>query len=136
MFKFKVKTNFGVKPFNLNWWEPTKTEWAPVLLDSNRPYWKNQTEADGRAWKPLSAKYRAWKNGRYGPLPILRISGRMQDTAKVRADLRNDRFYVETTKVGPYHQFGTSKMAARPWMGVPDSSLSKLASIAWKNILK
>jgi hypothetical protein len=136
MFKFSTKTNFGVKLFNPDWWEPTKLEWAPILLNENKPFWKNQTEPNGRPWKPLTNQYRAWKKRKFGEQPILRATGKMQDTAKVLTNLRNDRFEVLTTNVGPYHQFGTKKMAARPWMGVPDSSLEKLSGIAWKNILK
>ena len=136
MIDIKVKTNFGKQLFNLDWWEPTKIEWAPVLLDSNRPFWKNQTEPDGRPWKQLTPRYAAWKKGEFGTLPILRLTGKMQDTARVRVDLKNDKFLVETTAEGTYHQFGTSKMVARPWMHVPDSSLTKLSTISWKHILK
>jgi hypothetical protein len=135
MFTLSTKTNFGVKLFNLNWWEPTKLEWAPILLNENKPFWRNQTQPNGRPWKPLTNQYRAWKKKRYGEQPILRATGKMQDTAKVRTSLKNDRFEVLTTSVGPYHQFGTKKMAARPWMGVPDTSLKKLSGIAWKHIL-
>jgi phage gpG-like protein len=136
MFKFSTKTNFGVKLFNPDWWEPTKLEWAPVLLNENKPFWKNQTQPNGRPWKPLTNQYRAWKKKKYGEQPILRATGKMQDTAKVLTSLKNDRFEVLTTSFGPYHQFGTKKMAARPWMGVPDQSLEKLSGIAWKHILK
>ena len=135
MFTLSTKTNFGVRLFSLNWWEPTKLEWAPVLLNENTPFWKNQTQPNGRAWKPLTNQYRAWKKKRYGEQPILRATGKMQDTAKVRTSLKSDRFEVLTTGVGPYHQFGTKKMAARPWMGVPNTSLEKLSGIAWKHIL-
>lgn len=136
MIQIKLKSNFGVKPFNLNWWEPTKTEWAPVLLESNKPFWKIQTEPSGRPWKKLSKGYQAWKDQNYPGQTILRLTGKMQDTAKIRTSLRNDRFEVLSTEVGPYHQFGTSRMPSRPWMGVPDTSLQKLTEIAWKNILK
>ncbi len=136
MFKFNLRTPFKGEPFNPNWWEPTKLEWAPVLLNENKPYWKNQTDTNGRAWRPLTTQYRAWKRKQYGDLPILRVTGKMQDTAKVLSYLKNDRFAVLTTSVGPYHQFGTKNMAARPWMGVPKSSLEKLSGIAWKHILK
>jgi len=47
-----------------------------------------------------------------------------------------NRFLVDTTPWGVFNQFGTKKMPARPWMGVPDSSLDKLSDIAWKHILK
>ena len=136
MFTLSTKTNFGVKLFNTDWWEPTKLEWAPVLLNENKPFWKNQVQPNGRPWKPLTNQYRAWKKKKYGEQPILRATGKMQDTAKVLTSLKNNHFVVLTTSVGPYHQFGTKKMSARPWMGVPDQSLEKLPGIAWKHILK
>jgi phage gpG-like protein len=132
----EFKSNFGVKPFNLWWWQAAKEEWAPTLIEDNKPYWKNQTETNGRPWQPLSAKYRAWKERKFGSLPILRLSGKMQDSARIVTYLRNDKVDVETTKVGPYHQFGTSTIPSRPWMGVPDKSLSRLSEISWKYILK
>jgi phage gpG-like protein len=57
----------------------------------------------------------------------------MQDNAKIRP--KKDGFEVKTEKYGRYHQFGTSKMPARPWVGIPDKSLKQIVPIAWKNIL-
>lgn len=57
----------------------------------------------------------------------------MQDEAEINPS--GAGFKVKTTSYGRYHQYGTSKMAARPWMGVPDKSLQKLPPIAWKHIL-
>ena len=130
------KSNFGVKLFNLWWWQSAKEEWAKTLVEDNKPFWKSQTDTKGRPWAPLSAKYRAWKDKNFGNLPILRLTGSMQDSAQTITYLRNDKVDVQTTRVGPYHQFGTSTIPARPWMGVPDKSLSRLSSISWKYILK
>jgi hypothetical protein len=57
----------------------------------------------------------------------------MLDVAFIKT--RGDTFLVQSTSYGKYHQFGTSKMEARPWMGVPDISLKHIVPIAWKNIL-
>jgi hypothetical protein len=57
----------------------------------------------------------------------------MQDSAYIYT--RGDKFLVKSTSYGAYNQFGTSKMPARPWMGVPDISLKQIVPIAWKNIL-
>jgi hypothetical protein len=57
----------------------------------------------------------------------------MQDVAYIYT--RGNVFKVKSTPYGKYHQFGTSKMAARPWMGVPDISLKQIVPIAWRNIL-
>jgi hypothetical protein len=57
----------------------------------------------------------------------------MQDASYIYT--RGDQFLVKSTNYGAYHQFGTSKMVARPWMGVPDISLEHIVPIAWGNIL-
>lgn len=134
--EFEFKSDFGVKPFNLWWWQSAKREWGDTLIEDNKPYWKNQTEVNGRPWKPLSASYRAWKAGKFGNAPILRLTGQMQDSVQIITYLRNDKIDVQTTKVGPYHQFGTDTIPKRPWIGVPDKSLRRLSNISWKYILK
>jgi phage gpG-like protein len=58
----------------------------------------------------------------------------MQDPARILP--KDEGFEVKTTKYGAYHQFGTLRMPARPWVGIPDTSLQKIVPIAWRNILK
>lgn len=130
--------NFNVKnlpEFNLNWWKPTQKQWAPVLLGDHRVPWRQESDpTTGRPWKSLTPSYRVRKSKRYPGEPILRATGRMQDTARITP--RGEGFDVKTTRYGAYHQFGTQKMVARPWMGIPDTSLQKIVPIAWRNILK
>jgi len=119
---------------NLRWWKPTKEEWVPVLLDDHPQFWKSQVDPTyQRPWQQLSPRYQTWKNKTYPGQPILRATGLMQDVAYIYT--RGDRFLVRSTDYGKYQQFGTSKMPARPWMGVPDISLKQIVPIAWKNIL-
>lgn len=134
MISFKVKLERGDRLFNLKWWPQTRKEWLPVLLVDNKKYWVAQTSPEGIPWKPLSSKYKKWKSAHYGDQPILRATGNMQDKAEIKS--WGNRIFVRSSEVGPYHQFGTSKMTARPWMGVPDTSLIKLSELACKNILK
>jgi phage gpG-like protein len=81
----------------------------------------------------LSAKYAAAKQKRAPGAPILRVTGAMQDTAVINP--KGQGFSVTSMYYGAYNQFGTSKMPARPWVGIPDDSLKKIVPIAWKNIL-
>lgn len=134
MITFELKLKGKSKLFNENWWFPTRREWIPMLLTDNKKFWVAQTSPYGIPWKPLTRGYKAWKIAHYGDQPILRASGRMQDTAKIKS--WGDRIFVKTNKQGIFHQFGTTKMASRPWMGVPDLSLQRLPALAWKNILK
>jgi phage gpG-like protein len=74
------------------------------------------------------------KKKRYPGQPTLRATGLMEDSMQITT--QGNRFIVNTTPYGGYHQFGTSKMVARPWVGVPLMSLQKIVPIAWKNILR
>ena len=133
MIRTKITGN-GLVPLNTRWWKPTKEEWAPMLLDDNVPSWRRQVDPTyGAPWAALSPAYAKWKQARYPGQPILRASGLMQDLAFIST--RGDRFIVKSTKYGGAHQFGTRKMPARPWMGVPDISLKHIVPIAWRNIL-
>ena len=105
-----------------------------MLLKDHAVPWRQETDpTTGRPWKALSPSYRRRKNRTHPGEPILRATGRMQDTAEIVPKGRG--FDVKTTKYGAYHQFGTLKMTARPWVGIPDTSLQKIVPIAWKNIL-
>ena len=118
---------------NFKWWAPTQREWAPILLNEQKPFWKDERNpTNGRPWAQLSADYKAWKDKKYPGQPILRATGRMQDTAKIVP--YQTGFKVNTTSYGAYNQFGTSRMPARPWMGIPPKALAALGTIAFKNI--
>jgi phage gpG-like protein len=133
MISFKVQGN-GLTPMNLNWWQPTKREWTPVLLDDHPQFWKKQVDPTyQRPWAQLNPKYAQDKQKRYPGQPILRATGLMQDASYIFT--RGNTFLVKSTDYGAYNQFGTSRMPARPWMGVPDISLKQIVPISWKNIL-
>jgi hypothetical protein len=133
VINFKVQGN-GLTPMNLNWWKPTKEEWTPVLLDDHPAFWRKEVDpTTGQPWKRLSPRYAAWKAEAFPGEPILRATGAMLDSAYIYT--RGNKFLVKSTDYGAYNQFGTSKMPARPWMGVPDISLKQIVPIAWKNIL-
>ena len=131
MISFRVR---NLPTINLGWWKPTQKEWAPVLLRDHLVPWRQESDpTTGRPWAALSVNYRKYKAKRYPGQPILRATGKMQDTAKIKP--RGEGFEVKTTKYGRYHQSGTTRMPARPWMGIPDTSLRHIVPIAWKHIL-
>ena len=133
MIRFKVTGN-GLIPMNLRWWKPTQQQWVPVLLDDHPAFWKREVDPTYQTpWARLSPRYAEWKAENYPGQPILRATGLMQDASYIYT--RGDVFKVKSTRYGAYHQFGTSKMPARPWMGVPDISLKQIVPIAWGNIL-
>jgi hypothetical protein len=131
MISFQMKK---LPKVNLGWWKPTQKEWASILLKDHAVPWRQESDpTNGRPWASLSPKYREQKQKRYPGQPILRATGKMQDTAKIVP--KGEGFDVKTTKYGRYHQSGTTRMPSRPWMGIPDKSLKQIAPIAWKNIL-
>ncbi len=132
MIRLSVKDLY---PLNTRWWKPTKEEWVPVLIDDHPQFWKRQVDPTyQRPWARLTPRYANWKSQNYPGQPILRATGLMQDLAFIYT--RGNVFKVKSTPYGKYHQFGTSRMVARPWIGVPDISLKQIVPIAWKNILK
>ena len=83
------------------------------------------------AYKDLKPKYKIRKAAKYGnAYPILRASGRLESSitkqgANENITLIGARFLVLGTSVpyGIFHQVGTNKMAARPFVFVgPESS--------------
>jgi len=131
--KFKIEGN-GLTPLNTKWWKPTQREWTPVLLDDQQPFWRREVDPTyGQPWARLSPAYSEWKSTHYPGQPILRATGAMLDASYIYT--QGDTFMVKSTSYGAYNQFGTSRMPARPWMGVPDISLEHIVPISWKNIL-
>ena len=133
MIRIQVTGN-GLVPLILNWWKPTQAEWTPILLDDHPQFWRKEVDpTTGRPWSRLSPRYAAWKANNYPGQPILRATGTMLDSAYIYT--RGNQFLVRSTDYGAYNQYGTSRMPARPWMGVPDISLKQIVPISWKNIL-
>ena len=133
MITIKYGPGGAPKLLNDKWWAPTQKQWAPILLNENKQFWAAETDDQGRPWAALSPRYKAWKVATVGGLPILILTGTMLNSAKVKP--QGEGFAVESTFYGKYHQTGTSKMVARPWMGVPQSALDQLPAISWSHIL-
>lgn len=124
----------GLYPMKIKWWNPTRKEWSLVLQESQSEYWQQQTNPfNGQPWKALTQKYAAKKSALYPGAPILRATGAMQDTMTIQSTPK--KFHVHGVEYGKYHQFGTKRMSARPWVGVPDHTMGPLADIALKHIL-
>lgn len=72
------------------------------------------------SWAPLSPKYAAWKSQHYPGQPLLVRTGRMRSdftTGSAKATMTHDSVSIAAsseTSYWRYHQYGTSKMPARP----------------------
>jgi phage gpG-like protein len=122
--------------FNLDWWEDSQPKVARMLEQEHKDVWsREQNPWDGTKWKELAPKYKEQKLKKHGPQPILRATGKMQDTMKIRPT-NNGLFDVKTTSYGADHQFGTDRLAERTWVGIPDQAIPKIEDIVLKNISK
>jgi len=127
-----VSINFrgSAQLFNENWWGGSRNEIADILQQDNELAWSQQRDPQiTTGWAPLSAKYGAWKAKNYGGLPILRLTGKMQDGTRIRPAQGVGLFSARMgTNYGMYHMTGTRFMPARPWLGVPMMSMPKITS--------
>ena len=117
-----------VQLFNTNWWASSKNPIADILqLDNEEAWGQQQDPQTGQPWTPRKAPT--------GPWPILRKTGKMQDKVRIRP-VDVGIFATKTTSYGPYHMSGTSRMAARPWLGVPLTSMPKITASVRKAVIK
>jgi phage gpG-like protein len=95
-----------------------------------------------KRWAPLSPKYEEWKRRHYGRLPILVLTGQMRAGFRWETGARTLRV-VNRVKSGQrgrgeprwvYHQFGTSKMPARPVLQVRPKDIARLRELAREHL--
>lgn len=70
------------------------------------------TQGAGR-WRPLSARYAAWKASRMGSKPILQASGELMRSFKRRRMTKDRLEWGSQLKRGVFHHRGTRKMPQR-----------------------
>ena len=118
----------SVQFFNENWWKYSKNPIADILQQDNEEAWSRERDPQtGQGWAPRKEPTGAW--------PILRKTGRMQDKVRIRPQ-GVGLFATKTTNYGPYHMSGTSRMVARPWLGVPSTSMPKITMSVKKAVAK
>ena len=133
-----IKIKASVPQFNEKWWDDSKSQLAKALQEDNQLSWlKEQDPQTGEKWAPLSPRYKSWKESIQPGLPILRLSGTMLNSARIRPGSGVGLFSA-TTKAdyGIDHMTGRGRMPARPWLGVPASSTLEMSSIVAKAISK
>lgn len=114
---------------NLNWWKSSKNELSKVVEDYNRQMWRQQLDpVTSKPWAPRKPPTGSW--------PILRKTGKMQDTAKFRTTAEPMIFLARVTDYGPFHQYGTSKMPQRRWLGIGDRVINPMEKAIAPHIFK
>ncbi len=95
-------------------------------------------EGTPNKWRPLSPAYAKWKAARYGSLPILVRTGAMKAGFTFLAAPRT-LYIINRVAAGQgdnktprwlWHQFGTSRMPARPVLQINEPDRRKLADLA------
>lgn len=123
-----IKIRGSAQLFNENWWASSKGPIAEILQEDNEVSWMYEADPQtGKSWEPRRDSSGSW--------PILRKTGKMQDKVKIRPT-GVGLFATKTTNYGPFHMTGTSRMVARPWLGVPMMSMPKINESIKKAILK
>lgn len=111
------------------WWNASKKELTKLVEEANKANWPNQRD-------PVTKKKWAPRQQPTGTWPLLRRTGRMQDSAIFKPGRAPMSFVVTTTNYGPFNQYGTSKMPARRWLGIPPELGPKMGEIVFKSMWK
>lgn len=89
---------------------------------------KTEGAEGGDKWAPLTAEYAGWKEAHYPGRPILERTGDLMrsltspnDPNAVRIEERKALTLGSRIPYAIYHQRGTSKMAARPEIQLPEA---------------
>jgi phage gpG-like protein len=118
--------NIGVRINNpILWWGEVE--------DSLTKYTASNFTLEGLpvgGWKPLDARYAAWKAVRFPAAPMLVRTGRLMQSAlnpTVSIMGPSERRYTASVNYAGFHQYGTSKMAKRQVMFVNEEFAQEIA---------
>jgi len=114
---------------------PAWQEIYKYLLSVESSQFNSEGQRGGARWKPLSEKYRRWKEIRYPGKGILELTGQLKKSlsgaGKGHRKLLSPRFMVfgTMTPYAIYHQVGTSKMPIRNPVKLTDDDTRKIRSV-------
>lgn len=113
-----------------NWWKPSKNELEEIVQKKNKESWAaEQDPVTNAKWAPRKPPTGSW--------PILNKTGKMQGSTRIKAAGGIMQFVARTgVNYGKYHQYGTSKMVRRRWLGIGRGMSDEMASVIAKNIFK
>ena len=124
-----LKLTLTMPKFNENWWKSSKKELDQIVERYNRSSWgKQQDPVSGDKWAKRKQPTGGW--------PLLNKSGKMFDSTKFKSGKDPMTFIARTVDYGKFHQYGTSKMPQRRWLGVGPEVTNEMAEVIAKNIVK
>ncbi len=124
-----IKFRLTLPKVNEKWWQTSKSELTKLVEDYNKENWSSQTDpVTGSGWAPRKPPTGGW--------PILRKSGKMQDSTKFNSS--GPMLFTAKTSVsyGGFHMSGTSKMPQRRWLGIGPSLTRDMEQVIARNIFK
>ena len=124
-----IKFRLTLPKVNEKWWLTSKSELTKLVEDYNKENWASQTDpVTGSGWAPRKPPTGGW--------PILRKSGKMQDSTKFNSS--GPMLFTAKTSVsyGGFHMSGTSKMPQRRWLGIGPSLTRDMEQVIARNIFK
>jgi len=90
-----------------------------VIIKHLKRQWRDEKSPLGKKWKKSPN--------------ALRDTGEMQDGLKF--EVNGNKLFAVTSDIGKYHQFGTKKMPAREWIGIPKAAYPDIIKAAGRAIL-
>ena len=125
-----IKFRLTVPKINDDWWLKSRNELNQLVEEHNRESWSQQQDpVDQNPWKPRKPPTGSW--------PILRKTGKMQDTTVIKPGRTPMTFNAQTVFYGPFMQYGTRTVPARRWLGIGGQTLTNdMAKVIGRAIFK
>jgi phage gpG-like protein len=129
---------WGERPFDGGAALRIRQDWHKRIGEA----FESKGQSIGSQWRPLSPAYAAWKSRHYPGRPLLVLRRLMKDSL-VRSESRNAIFnraggrqLVLGTRIkyAKFHQYGTSKMPARPFFKVDQGLVNAWAKEMAKDV--
>ena len=99
---------------------------AALLFNRVRTRFMQALDADGNSWAPLTPKYAAKKQRKYGGGGLLYASGSLFHSLQVSAVGDDSRAIGTDVPYAKFHQFGTVKMPKRQFLAFNDDDASEV----------
>ena len=124
-----IKFRLTIPKVNEKWWLTSKSELTKLVEDYNKENWASQTDpVTGAAWAPRKPPTGSW--------PILRKSGKMEETTKFSSSGPMQFTARTAVNYGGFHMTGTSKMPRRRWLGIGPDLTNDMEKVIARNIFK
>lgn len=101
---------------------------ANVLWEESEDAFDKEQSPEGTKWAALDEGYKKQRHGKGYTGPILQVSGDLVKSLNIDY---GDNFAVigAAEPYGQYHQMGTNKMPARPFIGIGDEGIEEIKAI-------